>query len=64
MSLNFDVYRQEAITLGITDPLQIRDYISHCQNAGVENLIKSKESEKRLKCELDLKSAEMEAKNS
>ena len=39
MSLNFDVYRQEAIILGLTDPVQIREYISHCQNAEVENLI-------------------------
>ena len=38
--------------------MQIREYISHCQNAEVENLIKAKESEKRSKSELDLNTAD------
>ena len=59
MSKNFDLYRQQAIALGISDASEIRTYIREEQEAELKRLLAECESEKRLTLEAKKVKAEI-----
>ena len=58
---NFDLYRQQAIALGISDAAEIRTYIREEQEAELKQLLLQREAEKRLALEAEKVQANIEA---
>ena len=47
MAERFDYYRKQVISLGLTSPAEIRDYIRQEQSIETENLLKENELKKK-----------------